>query len=201
MSKRKQYDDLREACVQEAIAIIETDGVERLSLREVSRRLGVSHQAPYKHFASRDHILAEVVRRMFDDFAAHLDRRPQTGDPQADLRSMGHAYLSYALAHPLQYRLMFGAPLPNESEHPEMMASAQHAFALLRDNIARTGQSASPEMDAMFVWSTMHGIVSILQTQAATHLDLSEASREQMIAHVLGRIDTGLSGTDKKGTQ
>jgi len=42
--------DLREACIREALAIIEVGGVESLSLREVARRLGVSHQAPYKHF-------------------------------------------------------------------------------------------------------------------------------------------------------
>jgi hypothetical protein len=43
---RKKSADLREACIREALAIIETEGVENLSLREVSRRLGISHQAP-----------------------------------------------------------------------------------------------------------------------------------------------------------
>ena len=57
--------DLREACVKEALAIIAEGGIDSLSLRDVARRLGVSHQAPYKHFPSRDHILAEVVGRRF----------------------------------------------------------------------------------------------------------------------------------------
>lgn len=59
--------DLREACVREALAIITSAGVEKLSLREVARRLGVSHQSPYRHFESRDHVLAEIVRRAFVD--------------------------------------------------------------------------------------------------------------------------------------
>ncbi|MFX4450801.1 TetR/AcrR family transcriptional regulator, partial [Acinetobacter baumannii] len=52
-----------------------------LSLRDVARRLGVSHQAPYKHFPSRDHILAEVVGRAYASFAAHLEKRPRSDDP------------------------------------------------------------------------------------------------------------------------
>ncbi len=47
---------LKEACVQAAHAFIVEHGVEQLSMREVARRLGVSHQAPYKHYPSRDHL-------------------------------------------------------------------------------------------------------------------------------------------------
>ncbi len=53
--------DLKEACVVAAQEVIAERGVENLSLREVSRKLGVSHQAPYKHYPSRDHLLAEPV--------------------------------------------------------------------------------------------------------------------------------------------
>ena len=66
--------DLREAYVKEALAIIAEGGIDSLSLRDVARRLGVSHQAPYKHFPSRDHILAEVVGRAYAGFAAHLEK-------------------------------------------------------------------------------------------------------------------------------
>jgi AcrR family transcriptional regulator len=105
-------EPLPERCVRAAHAIIDAEGVEALSLREVARRLGVSHQAPYKHFASRDHLLAEVVRRAFEAFARHLDARPAGATADEDLAAMGRAYLAYAHTHPLQYRLMFGTPLP-----------------------------------------------------------------------------------------
>ncbi|MBV9750100.1 MAG: helix-turn-helix transcriptional regulator, partial [Acetobacteraceae bacterium] len=150
--------------MREALAIIEEAGVEALSLRDVARRLGVSHQAPYKHFPSRDHLLAEIVARAFAAFARHLDARPRSDDPHHDLAAMGEAYLRYATEHPLQYRLMFGTPLPDPNQHPEMMRSAQHAFSLLRDRLARMDGGREPkraadaaELDALFVWSTMHG--------------------------------------------
>ena len=189
--------DLREACVVEALAIVAESGLHKLSLREVARRLGVSHQAPYKHFASRDHILAEIVRRAFDHFAAALDARVRIADPALDFRSMGLAYLDYALAHPLEYQLMFGAPLPPPERHPEMMRSARHAFCLLRDGLARAAAAkgaAAVDLDAeaMFVWAAIHGLASLLGAQAMAALDLSPAARAQMREHMLERIGAAL---------
>lgn len=190
--KKSNYPDLREACIIEAINIIETDGIESLSMREVSRRLGVSHQAPYKHFPSRDHILAEIVRRSFEAFADHLDNRPRTGEPYTDLGAMGYAYLDYAVNHPLRYRLMFGTALPDHKEHPAMMKQADHAFGLLRDAIAEMRLARDPHLDAMFVWSTMHGLASILQMQMIESMELPDSVIENAVAHILSRIGAGL---------
>lgn len=184
--------------MQEALAIIAESGPENLSLREVSRRLGVSHQAPYRHFPSRDHILAEVVRRAFDSFAHYLDSHLPTGTPAGDVRAMGRAYLEYARAHPLHYRLMFGTPLPDPSQHPEMMHSAQHAFALLRDGIARLrAEQGTPDerqvaLDALFVWSAVHGFATVMQTQALEKLAFSDEMVDAAAQHVLMRIGQAL---------
>jgi AcrR family transcriptional regulator len=201
--KRKSYDDLREACVLEAIAIVESDGIERLSLREVSRRLGVSHQAPYKHFPSRDHILAEVVRRTFVDFAAHLDARPMTGVPEQDLESLGRAYLHYAVTHPRKYHLMFSTPLPSATEHPDMMSSAQHAFDRLQAAIGHMNLPTDAHLDAMFVWATMHGIAGILQTQIVDQLGMTEAAMQGAVNHIMGTVHRALTGNnpDHKKTE
>lgn len=196
MAKRQQYDNLREACVQEAMQIIETAGIEKLSMREVSRRLGVSHQAPYKHFASRDHILAEILERSFDEFASALAMRTSPGDPLANLIAMGHAYLRYAAEHPLQYRLMFGTPLPDPDAHPAMMAQARRAFGLLRDVIMAMELSTNPDLDALFVWSTVHGLASILHMDMFDTLAVAEHQLETTLQHVIMRIGTGIVDDD-----
>lgn len=192
---------LRDACIDEALAIIEEQGVEALSLREVARRLGVSHQAPYKHFPSRDHILAELVARAFAAFAAHLDARPPTDDPRADLAALGRAYLDYASRHPLQYRLMFGTPLPDPGAHPDMMRNARHAFAVLQAVLGRRppgpGKSASYDevnLDALFVWSAVHGIASMMQTNAISTLGLSREVLAASPVHSMSRIRAALGG-------
>ncbi len=195
----KSQRDLREACVAEAMAIIAAEGVEKLSLREVARRLGVSHQAPYKHFPSRDHILAEIVARAFGDFARHLDAHPQSADADADLGRMGVAYLGYAISHPLEYRLMFGTPLPPGEDHPEMMRQARHAFALLCEGLRRraVARGTSPgedaiRLDALFIWSCLHGLAAIRSSAAAATLGLPASVMEASPGHVLGRIGDAL---------
>jgi len=137
MTVRPKIADVREACVAEAFRIVEEAGVESLSLRDVARRLGVSHQAPYKHFPSRGHMLAEIIARSFDDFSAFLQSRPSENEPKADLQAMGSLYMAYARQHPLQYRLMFNTPMPDPGQHPEMMAKARFAFGILRDRLAQ----------------------------------------------------------------
>ncbi|WP_075214858.1 TetR/AcrR family transcriptional regulator [Mongoliimonas terrestris] len=196
----KRPPDLKEACVREALVIIADEGVEKLSLREVSRRLGVSHQAPYKHFESRDHILAEVIARAYEDFARHLEARPAVADPFDDLEAMGRAYMDYALGHPLQYRLMFGTPLPDPGRHPAMMEKAQYAFDLLRDRIATmalrpvNAGPADPTGDALFVWSCLHGLAGILQVKKLSGPagDGPRPEAAPIMRHVMGRLGLAL---------
>lgn len=176
--------NLKEALVDEAFLVIEEKGVEQLSFREISRRLGVSHQAPYKHFSSRDHILAAVIGRCFDAFADHLNGRVTSDNAADDLRNMGLAYMDFAEQHPLMYRLMFNTPLPPLSEHPEMLAKSQHAFALLHDRLASMDLS-DPEnqiedparYDAVFIWAALHGLASLMQSDAIGTIGLSEEDR------------------------
>jgi AcrR family transcriptional regulator len=195
MTQHDRQQNLREACIQEAMRIIETDGIEQLSMREVSRRLGISHQAPYKHFPSRDHILAEILARSFEDFARHLEARQRSADPHADLQAMGYAYLTYAAQHPLQYRLMFGMPLPDAAQHPQMMEKAGQAFSLLRDVLSRLEGRPYLDGDALYVWATMHGLASLLHMQMYRHLPLAPHTDERIIQAVLHRIGAGLEGS------
>lgn len=187
--------NLREACVEEAFAIIGETGVEGLSIREVARRLGVSHQAPYKHFPSSQHLLAEIIRRTYVQFAAHLRHRPLTGHPAADMHSLGEAYFAFAMQHPLHYRLMFGTPLEDPSAHPETMRAAQEAFGVLLQAIAALrGRSpdwvttAEDRLDALFVWSAVHGLATILHSNALSRTGIVNLPPGQAFAEILRRI-------------
>ncbi len=199
MTIRPKRSDVREACVAEAFRIVEETGVESLSLRDVARRLGVSHQAPYKHFPSRDHILAEIIARSFDEFSTFLERRPDEKEPEADLRSMGVQYMRYAQLHPLKYRLMFNTPMPDPAKHPDMMRNAQYAFNILRDRLAhmtlrptRDAAEVSPQLDALFVWSTLHGVASVLQSSVFQTIGLSEDDRNNAVSRCFERISLAL---------
>ncbi|MGH8492243.1 MAG: TetR/AcrR family transcriptional regulator [Moraxellaceae bacterium] len=191
--------DLREACVLAAREIIAKRGLEGLSLREVARELGVSHQAPYKHYASRDHLLAAVMRRCFQDMAGYLDAGVLTADADADLRALGERYLRYAAEHPLEYRLMFGTPWPEPAIHHDLVQDAVHALDVLRLALHRiSGQEAvNVDLDAMLIWSTLHGLASITHADVMRHLPLGNGVPAQVPAHVLDMLELALKATGK----
>lgn len=202
MPKKKEEPlELKEACILAAREVIAEHGVEQLSLREVARKLGVSHQAPYRHYPSRDHLLAEVMRRCFESFARALDSRERSDEPMADLESLGRQYLGYASANPLEYRLMFGTPWPEPAEHPNLVRDAVHAFDVLRGVLRRFyGESAAVraqvDLHAMFVWSTMHGFASITHANVMDCLKLAPKVESQAPEHVMRMIETAMRGAD-----
>lgn len=193
--------ELKEACVRAAHDFIAEHGVERLSLREVARRLGVSHQAPYRHYPSRDHLLAEVMRRCFRQFADYLDDRGQHADPREDLDALGRRYLSFAAEHPLEYRLMFGTPWPAPAAQAGLAEDARHALDVLRavlrrihgvDRAART----RVDLDAMFIWTQMHGLASIAHANVMEHLGLTPQAIRQMVPHAMHMMGLALDAAD-----
>lgn len=189
--------ELREACIVAARDVIAEQGVEGLSLRDVARRLGVSHQAPYRHYPSRDHLLAEVMRRCFQRFAAHLDARPRFDAPEEDLASLGMQYLAYAQQNPLEYRLMFSTPWPRTGEEAGLARDAAHAFDVLRGVLQRLhGDSPESrtlvELDALHVWSTMHGLAGVMNGPCIAELDISRAAIDGAVQHAMMRLGAGL---------
>jgi AcrR family transcriptional regulator len=189
--------DLKEACIQAARDVIAEQGVEGWSMRDVARKLAISHQAPYRHFASRDHLLAEIMKRCFEDFANYLDQSSQANldDP---LAGMGEAYMQYAALHPLEYRLMFGTPWPEPASHPDLVKHAVHAFDMLRQNLIKKHEKTAAgrkqaELKALFIWSTLHGLATIEHSNVLAHLTLSKGVQTQSRNFTLQMIQAALN--------
>jgi AcrR family transcriptional regulator len=191
--------ELRDACIVAAQEVIAERGLENLSLREVARKLGVSHQAPYKHYPSRDHLLTEVMRRCFQRFAAHLDARRHHADPVQDLEALGLQYLLYAREHPLEYRLMFSTTWPEPADRADLTADAMHAFDVLRGVLRRIhgdrpGSREAVDLDALYIWSTVHGLAGVMNGPCVDHLDVKAKVLKQAVRHAMERMRVGLAG-------
>lgn len=197
--------DLKEACIQAAREVIADAGIESLSMRDVARKLNISHQAPYRHFASRDHLLAEIMRRCFADFAAFLDQQSKAHAAD-ELKGMGEAYMAYASLKPLEYRLMFGTPWPEPAAHPELVKHAVHAFDLLRQNLLKNHRRDAAgrkraELQALFIWSALHGLATIQHSNVMQHLVLSDGVQGEAKDFMLQMIGAALqsSSSDIEG--
>jgi AcrR family transcriptional regulator len=202
MPKKKSANspplELKDACIVAAQQVIAERGIENLSLREVARKLGVSHQAPYKHYPSRDHLLSEVMRRCFQGFAQYLDSRDRFDDPERDLESLGKQYMSYAQKHPLEYRLMFSTTWPESAVELDLVRDATHAFDVLRGVLRRMHGDTSEarekvELDALYIWSTVHGLAGVMNGQCIGKLDLKTQVLNQAVGHAMDRMSAGLA--------
>src|SRR6185312_8546459 len=97
--------------------MLEDQGPDALSLRDVARKLGVSHNAPYRHFATRDDLLAALATEGFRALGeATLKARSAAGPDDNAVNWMGLAYIDFALKNPARYRLMFGGPKGDTEE-------------------------------------------------------------------------------------
>ncbi len=162
---RYHHGELRRALLDEAAAVVERDGVAALSLRELARRLGVSHAAPAHHFADKAALLVELARDGFERFAAALETAGgQATDPLDRLRRIGHAYVRFAIDHPGRFRVMFGREVSDVASVPPSLTEASDrsyavVVAALETVLARWPPERRPPADAVAFtcWTIGHG--------------------------------------------
>jgi AcrR family transcriptional regulator len=144
------HGNLRPALLRAAGKTLEKEGVAALSLRDAARRAGVSHNAPYRHFADRDALLAALAAEGFQMLGKAM--REQSG------KEMGEAYVSFALAHPQRFRLMFGGVLPM-GKYAELQEAASATYRAL---VEAFKDLPRPEVAAAAAWSLVHGLANLL---------------------------------------
>jgi AcrR family transcriptional regulator len=167
MADHKDSTDLRARVLAASLELLETEGLAALSLREVARRAGVSHQAPYHHFADREAILAALVTEGFDDLAARLDRALQSASPSAPAEAglaMGLAYVDFALSRPGIFRVMFRPELVDQKRFAEADAAGERSFAVLTRLVERLGTAKTAveaQTQASLHWAVVHGLATL----------------------------------------
>jgi AcrR family transcriptional regulator len=168
-AKRYHHGDLREALIDAARQLMEDQAHWTFTLREVARAAGVSHNAPYNHFADRRALLAAVATQ---GFAALTDalRAAAAADARADtparIRAIAGAYVMFAVRNGARYRLMFSAELSG-CDDAALRDAGETAFAVLRETIARGVAAGALRADpagthALTAWSLVHGVSTLI---------------------------------------
>ena len=145
--------------------LLDEAGPSALSMREVARRAGCTHQAPYHYFANREAILAALVCEGFDELADRLAVAHDglgSADLHAVLVASGNAYVEFALRHPGVFRVMFRPDVCDPERFPEVVQAGQRARReLARLAKAVMGDGAQVEAEVL-IWSGVHGLASLL---------------------------------------
>ena len=164
-SGRRGGRDLRSELLRTSRQLLDESGPSALSMREVARRAGCTHQAPYHYFANREAILAALVHEGFDELADRLASAHEgleSTDLRAILTASGNAYVEFALRHPGVFRVMFRPDVCDPERFPEVVQAGGRA----RGELARLvkvvlGDDAPLEVEVLF-WSGVHGLASLL---------------------------------------
>jgi AcrR family transcriptional regulator len=147
------HGDLPSAILQAAGKTLEKEGLGALSLRQVARKAGVSHNAPYRHFPDRDALLAALAAEGFDLLAEKLAANQG--------REMGAAYVRFALEHPQRFRLMFGGVIDLQ-KNPELARASAGAYGALVEAMKSQKEVSDPDTAAAAAWSLVHGLSHLL---------------------------------------
>jgi AcrR family transcriptional regulator len=168
-AKPYHHGNLREALLEAAIRLIAEVGPTAFTLREVARRAGVSHNAPYRHFRDRDDLMAAVAAQGFRELTrAMIEAAAPKADALERLKHAGLGYVTFALRRPEHFTVMFDAPI-SKRKYPDSVAAAEEAFATLVafvKNCQDAGQLPSGDLHqmALLAWTMVHGIAKLAIT-------------------------------------
>ena len=156
--------DTRDLLVEAAARLLDEGGVEGVTLREVGRMAGVSHNAPYKHFPSKQALLAAVAARdLARESAAVTAQIPPAAPPEQALRLVLRHYAGWALRYPARFKLAFGAW---QAAYPELDQAAHDAQAMLAGLVAAAQETGTlpagdPERLAALLRALAHGAADL----------------------------------------
>ena len=161
------HGDLKAALVEAGIAMLEEVGPEKLTLRGLAARVGVSPTAPKNHFDGLRGLLTAIAAEGFRRHAAAMTEAVTDGSaPQDRLRAAAEGYAAFARAHPALFRLMFNPGLPDQDD-PALRTAGEASYAVLA-RIARgldwqplDGSPATPRKTELMLWSLVHGYATL----------------------------------------
>lgn len=194
------HGDLRRALEQAALAIVTEEQDWAFSLREVARRAGVSHNAPYNHFADKNDLLAAVAAAGMEKLREKMQIAVSgIEDPAMALWASGQAYVRFGTSNPALYRLIFGPAIAAGGRRPGIVEEAgARTRAVLEAIIERGVRSGAFTIDindtrgqtiaALTAWSAVHGLtLLIIDGVAPPH-----ASPDELIKGVTETVLDGL---------
>lgn len=163
----------------------ESDAAD-ISVRELARRAGVSPNAAYRHFASKDALLAALAAEGFRRLgAAGARTNASSVDPNAGLIGYGRAYVDFALRDPALFRLMFGGRVSADASE-ELATAGAESFGALQSGVAAAANLPleHPEVAAItaYAWALVHGLAHLLLDG---QLDRLAVDRDRLIDAVL----------------
>ena len=181
------HGNLRASLLEAAEAVLVERGAHGLTLRDVARAAGVSHGAPYHHFASLNELLAAVAERGFVILGHAMAEAVSLPDTRERLLGVAQSYVDCARAHPERFRLMFGPLLASKDQSPALKSAAQHAFGIVLA-AANAHDKARGSSLALAGWSLAHGLSHLMIDGAFDGLPIEKQNPDTLARKLSERL-------------
>lgn len=154
------HGNLREALLAAAAESIAEAGPSALSLRNLARRVGVSHAAPAHHFGDKAGLLTAVAAKGYRLLAAELQTAWETTH---NFREVGVAYVRFAATHRAHFEVMYRPDLYH-ADDPDLLAARSAASAVLYGGVGTATDTPAPDeilRAGVAAWSLVHGVATL----------------------------------------
>ena len=170
--RERERQELRTRILDAARELFAEEGYDAVPMRRIAERIEYSPTAIYFHFRDKLALLRELCDEDFGALAQEFQKIARIADPIDRLRSIGRAYVGFALTHRNHYRLMFMTPHP-EAMKPEDSRlkrgnPEEDAYAFLRATVSAAiaagrlrAEFNDPDLVSQIVWAGTHGVVSL----------------------------------------
>ncbi len=196
-SKKKTYHhgDLKNALIKAGADILSKEGVSALSLRKVAQKAGVSHAAPYAHFADKQALIAAIstegYKQLYEKIAQAAEH--YRSDPLRRLVEASWAYVQFALDEPDQFKVTLSGMIEKEQEYPAFVEIARQSFGQVVEIVEQCQQAGilrkgAPDLTAVSVWALIHGFVTLLMENQISHTVLDRYTVREMFIFTLNQI-------------
>lgn len=198
MKDSYHHGDLKSTLIEAGVKLLSEEGVEGLSLRKLAREVGVSHNAPYMHFADKEAVLAAIAQQGFRLLGEAIDAgqtQLSAASAEASLSAAAQSYVNFAVAHPNHLMVMFGKL--DSAAYPDLIETAHATFNKLV-TIMRSGQQSGvlveqpAERLAMLFWTNVHGLSALLIAQKIPEYARQNLSDEAITAWSIQMLLAGI---------
>lgn len=192
------HGDLREALVRAALREAERGGPEAISIKALTKELGVSQAAPYRHFVDREGLLAAVTAEAFRQFTATLREAMARPSRRSKLSRLAQATLDFGLRRNGIYRLMFASrTMSCASKGSELHKAASETFDLVLEALEAPAVGYLRERQALKIWAALHGVVMLAEQGLLTG-QVAHTTREELVEDFVRETKLALDAAIKQ---
>jgi len=196
--KSYQHGNLREAILKVSLQVIEKKGVQALSMRDLAKMTGVTHQAPYRHFKDKKDLLAALAQEGFEQLYACLEESQKTAlTPMERLQNSATSYMTWSYAHPDHFRLIFSQHIPEYETSGSLQKVTDQLLGLILKLVEENQKAGNIRQGdtrpiARHLWATIHGATSLLVDRQFKPLNNLTTPVPQLAKDVVSNLINGL---------